>query len=260
MTTPVPQKAPKHKMIPYREGGPIDYASLDFDASRKEVPPDHMEQRREIYAVINLLTARFTDFDRRPDVFLDTDTNICYDPTDLNVRVAPDVYLTFGVDAEAIRPRHIYLPWEVGKVPDWVLEIASESTRRVDINNKPGIYARISIPEFWRFDPTGGRYYGFALDGLRLVDGEYQPIELTTEPDGILKGYSEELELSLAWDDGWPRFYDPATGAYLEEWRDDRRALQAERAARAVAEAELEGERARIRLLEEELRRLRPGG
>ena len=157
-------------------------------------------------------------------------------PGNLNVRVAPDVYVAFGVDAEAIRPRQLYLPWEVGKAPDWVLEVASESTRRVDLVRKPSIYAQIGVPEFWRFDPQGGRYYGFALDGLRLSDGEYRPIELTTEPDGILKGYSEVLELSLAWDDGWPRFFDPAAGAYLQNWRQDRE---------------------RIRQLEEELSRLR---
>ena len=247
------KSADRYKMLPYRKGGPIDYASLEFDASKKEVPPDHMEQRREIYEVIGLLTAWFTDFDRRPDVFLDTDTNICYDPRNLNVRVAPDVYLAFGVDAEAIRPRRIYLPWEVGKVPDWALEIASESTRTVDLVRKPPIYAQIGVPELWRFDPTGGRYYRFVLDGLRLVGGEYQPIELTTEPDGILKGYSEVLGLSLAWDNGWPRFFDPATGAYLENWRQDREALRAEREARAA-------DQQRIRQLEEELRRLRPGG
>ena len=248
----------KYTMLPYRKGGPIDYASLEFDAGEKEVPPDHMEQSLEIHEVMGLLFAQFTDFHRRPDVFIDTDTHICYDPSNLNVRVAPDVYVAFGVDNEAIRPRRIYLPWEVGKVPDWVLEIASESTRRVDLNRKPAIYASIGVPEFWRFDPQGGRYYGFALDGMRLVDGVYRPIELTTEPDGILKGYSEVLELSLAWDDGWPRFFDPAAGAYLQNWRQDRDALRAERQARAAAEAELELARARKRQLEEELRRLRP--
>ena len=174
--------ANKYKMLPYRKGGPIDYASLEFDASKKEVPPDHMEQRREIYEVIGLLTARFTDFGRRPDVFLDTDTNVCYNPNNLNVRVAPDVYLVFGVDAEAIRPRQIYLPREVGKVPDWALEIASESTRLVDLNRKPAIYEQIGVPEFWRFDPTGGRYYGFALDGLRL-GGRKVPVRSSSPPN-----------------------------------------------------------------------------
>lgn len=243
----------KYKMIPYRWGGPIDYDSLEFDACEKEVPPDHMEQNQEIHEVIGLLSAHFADFHRRPDVFIDTDTNVCYDPRNLNVRIAPDVYLAFGVDAEAIRPRRIYLPWEVGKVPDWALEIASESTWRVDLVRKPPIYARIGVPEFWRFDPTGGRYYRFALNGLRLVDGQYQPIELTTEPDGILKSYSDVLKLSLAWDEGWPRFYDPAAGAYLDNWRQDREARLAAEEARAT-------DQARIRQLEEELRRLRPDG
>ena len=255
-----PKAAGKYKMLPYRMGGPIDYASLDFDPCETEVPPDHMEQNWEIHQVMSLLFAHFTDFHRRPDVFVDTDTNICYDPTDLNVRVAPDVYLAFGVDAEAIRPRRIYLPWEVGKVPDWALEIASESTRWVDINRKPAIYERIGVPELWRFDPTGGRYYGFALDGLRMTDGEYRPIELTTEPDGILKGYSEVLELSLAWDEGQPRFFDPSTGSYLEDWQQDREALRAERQALQAEREARAADHERIRQLEEELSRLRPDG
>ena len=71
-----------------------------------------------------------------PNVFLDRETFICYNPSNLNVRVSPDVYVTFGVDAEAIRPRRIYLPWEVGKPPDWVLEVASESTSSEDVLSK----------------------------------------------------------------------------------------------------------------------------
>ena len=235
-------KATIFTMLPYRRQGEIDYASLDFNPDEKELPSDHMEQNREIVAVLNLLCARFTDFGRRPDVFLDFETNICYDPGNLNVRVAPDVYLAFGVDAEAIRPRKLYLPWEVGKPPDWALEVASESTSRVDVNRKPAIYARIGVLEYWRFDPTGGRYHGRPLAGDRLADGVYQPIDLTAEPDGILKGHSEVLELSLCWDEGWPRFYDPATGTYLENWRQERQAR---------LDAEAENER-----LQEQLRRL----
>ena len=57
----------------------------------------------------------------------------------------------------------------MGKPPDWVLEVASESTSRVDVNRKPGIYAQIGVPEYWRFDPTGGRYHGQPMAGERLV-------------------------------------------------------------------------------------------
>ena len=243
-------KPVKYEMLPYRRQGEIDYTALDFNPDEKELPPDHMEQRREIDEIIGLLTARFTDFNRRPNVFLDRETFICYDPSNLNVRVSPDVYVAFGVDAEAIRPRRIYLPWEVGKPPDWVLEIASESTSREDVNRKPGIYARVGVPEYWRFDPTGGRYHGEPLYGGRLVGSEYRSIELTTEPDGILKGHSEILKLSLAWDEGWPRFYDPSTGNYLENWRQTS-------AARSEAEARAAEANTRADAAEAELRRLR---
>ena len=36
------------KMLPYRRQGEIDYASLEFDPNERELPPDHMEQSREI--------------------------------------------------------------------------------------------------------------------------------------------------------------------------------------------------------------------
>ena len=71
--------------------------------------------------------------------------------------------------------------------------------------------------EYWRFDPTGGELYGEALWGGTLVDGQYRSIPLTTEPDGVLKGYSDILHISLCWieEGNRLRFYDPATGSYL---------------------------------------------
>ena len=245
----------KTPMLPYRRQGEIDYASLDFDPDVTEPPPDAMEQNRELNEIHNLLIAHITGFDSRPDIFLDRETNICYYPPDLNVRIVPDLYLAFGVDAQAIRPRKLYLPWEVGKPPDWVLEVASASTGRADVNRKPGIYAQIGVPEYWRFDPTGGRYHGEPLTGLILEGGRYQPVELTTEPDGVLKGYSPVLGFSLCWDQGWPRLYNPATGAYLENWREAAaraQAAEAQRDAEALARAEAEAEVQRLR---EELRR-----
>ena len=220
-------------MLPYRRQGEIDYAGLDFDPNEKSPKPDNMEQLNEMDEIMGLFRARFTDFNERSDVFLNRETYICYDPSDLNVRVSPDVYLAFGVDARAIPPRKLYLPWEVGKPPDFALEIASESTSRVDVNRKPAIYAAIGVPEFWLFDPSGGRYYGQPLWGGELVDGGYRELPPTREPDGILKVYSPLLAISLCWDDGWPLVYDPATGTYDTNWR-------AERAARVAAEAEVE--------------------
>ena len=269
MTTAKPLA--KYPMLPYRYGGEIDYASLEFDPDISDRPDDSMEQTLELEEIVNLLRARFTDFNRRPDVYIGRETKVCYNPRNLNFRVEPDAYVAFGVDARAIPPRRLYLPWEVGKPPDWVLEIASESTGRNDVDLKPSIYAQVGVLEFWRFDPSGGNYHGEPLSGWRLANGVYQQIPSTTEPDGILKAYSEVLQLSLAWDEGWPRFYDPAAGTYLDNWRQEREAheaalrverdaLQAEREARTTAEAQLESARARKLQLEEELRRLREEG
>ena len=279
MTTTAP--APATTMLPYREQGTIDYARLDFDPNKPVLKPEAMEQEQPVHEILGLLASRFTDFGQHPATFLSSNTIICYDPADLNVRVSPDVYLAFGVDAQAIRPRKLYLPWEVGKPPDWVLEIGSASTGREDVGRKRDLYAHIGVPEYWRFDPSKeSEYHGQKLAGDRLVGGEYRPIELTTAPDGLLKGYSDLLKLSLCWDDGWPRFYDPATETYLTNWRQERAARRAERdtyearaaveqagrlaeqAARRVAEnraaseqAAREAAEARIRQLEAELRR-----
>ncbi len=239
-------------MLPYRHLVEIDYDSLDFNPDVTEPPPDAMEQNRELYEIQSLLHAHITDFGQRPDIFFDRETNVCYDTGNLNRRIAPDLYLAFGVDAEAIRPRKLYIIDEVGKPPDWVLEVASESTAQNDLTYKTSLYARIRVPEYWRFDPTGGRYHGEPLTGLRLEGGQYRPVELTTEPDGVLKGYSAVLGLSLCWDQGWPRFYNPATGAYLENWRE-------ERAARAEAEVRADTAEAELRQLREQLRRQQPG-
>ena len=112
----------------------------------------------------------------RSDVFMDTNSIVYYDPADRNRRVQPDVYIAFDVDAEAIRRRNGYVIWEVGKPPDFVLEVASESTADNDSGSKRDLYARIGISEYWRFDRTGGDLHGAGLTGEYLEGGNYRPI------------------------------------------------------------------------------------
>ena len=243
--------APATTMRPYHRQGAIDYARLDYNPDEPVLKPDAMQQNPPLHEILGLLASRFTAFQRRPDVFLEANTILCYDPDDLNVRVSPDVYLAFGVDADAIRERKLYLPWEAGKPPDWVLEVASVSTAREDVGRKRDIYAHIGVPEYWRFDPQDGAYHGERLAGDRLVGSGYEPIPLTTAPDGILKGYSEILGLSLCWDENWPRLYDPVTHTYLETWQQERMARQtaesraaSEQAGREAAETQVAVEQA----------------
>ena len=213
-------------MPPYVKQGEIDYASLDYNPDEPEPMPDAMEQEFVVQEILGIMHSRFTGFKTRPDVFLSSNTILCYEPSNLNVRRQPDIYLAFGVDQAAIRRRKLYLPWEAGKPPDLALEVGSESTGSEDTVVKPRVYATIGISEYWRFDPSGGEHHGEPMSGWVLHDGAYHPVQLTIEPDGILKGYSELMQLYLCWDEGWPRFYDPATGTYLENWRQERARLQ----------------------------------
>ena len=55
--------------------------------------------------------------------------------------VSPDCYVALGLSAEAlesIERNNTYLLWEVGKVPDFVLEIGSGSTPDTDMFHKRG--------------------------------------------------------------------------------------------------------------------------
>ena len=186
----------------------------------------------------------------RPDMFLDTGGFVFYDTSDLNRRVRPDLYLAFGVDPAAIYARNGFVPEEVGKPPDFVLEVGSPSTARIDTERKPILYGGMGVGEYWRFDPTGGDYYGYALAGDILVDGAYQPIPITAEPDGMTWGYSPLLDLNLCSQDGRLIFHDPKTGRYLLN-------LPETQAVLAEQTAALEASNTEVQRLREELRRLR---
>ena len=75
--------------------------------------------------------------------------------------VSPDCYVVFGLSDAALRSlslegNNTYLLWEVGKPPDFILEIGSRSTARADLGSKRELYAEIGVGEYWRYDATGG--------------------------------------------------------------------------------------------------------
>ena len=162
----------------------------------------------------------------------------------------PDLLVAFDVDPAAYEASNGYVISEQGKPPDFVLEVASESTAQVDINEKRVEYAVLGIPEYWRFDKTG-EHHGERLAGDRLVDGAYVALPIEELSDGSLQGYSAALELNLRWERGQLAWYDPATGQHILTYDDLRVQLDSERVRADQAEA-------RVRELEAELRRQRP--
>ena len=167
--------------------------------------------------------------------------------TDMTGVRYPDLFVAFDVDPAAYYASNAYVISEQGKPPDFVLEIASRSSGRTDTGPKRRDYAALLIPEYWRFDETEtGRYHGARLAGDRLVNGEYEDIDIEELPDGSLQGYSAVLNLYLRWERGELAFYDPATGLPIAS-------LHSEREARRAAEARAAAAEARIRELEEQL-------
>ena len=173
---------------------------------------------------------------------------LCRRRSDLPRCPYPDMIVAFGVDADSINETNGYVIEEVGKPPDLVLEVASRTTGRRDYIDKREIYASLRVPEYWRFDHSGGRYHDAGLACDILADGSYQTMEMATEPDGVIWGHSEVLGLSVCWVEGRLRFWDRQQGGYLPDLREEHARADQE-AARADREA------ARVRELEEELRR-----
>ncbi len=199
--------------------------------------------------------------------------------TDFDKRRAryPDLLVAFGVDPAAYKASNGYIVSEQGKAPDFVLEVASESTGETDVGPKRDYYAALGIGEYWRFDETG-EHHGTKLAGDRLVEGRYEPVEIEELPGGVLQGYSRALNLNLRWEEGRLAWHDPATGRPIATLEDERRERLREREGRVQAEASADIERqsriqiearanaaearadtveARNRELEEELHRLR---
>ena len=101
----------------------------------------------------------------------------------------PDLLIAFDANPEAYQGSNSYVISEQGKPPDFVMEIASQSTGQEDTGNKRTWYADLGIPEYWRFDQTG-RFHGSRLAGDRLVGGRYEPIAIEEAEEEVLQGYS----------------------------------------------------------------------
>ena len=204
----------------------------DIFYEEKEPVEDSMLQELAIDRITRLLRERYED---RPDVFISGTVFVSYDITNGNARVGPDLFIAFDVDVAGIREN---LPnfwiWETGKAPDFVMEVASPSTAANDLGWKRELYQQLGIQEYWRFDPTGGRLYGQALAGERLVDDSYREYPVESGADGSARGYSELLDVVFAWNGAEFDVLDPVTGLTIDK--------------RAAAEA-------RVRELEEQLRR-----
>ena len=202
--------------------------------------------------IVRDLDGHFRDV---PGVNANGDTFIYYVEGNPRRSFSPNCYVVFGLTDAALESlslegNNTYLLWEVGKAPDFILEIGSPSTAATDMGRKRDLYAELGVSEYWRSDATGGEFYGEPLVGERLMDREYRRLEMRRESDGRVWSHSDVLNLELWWMDGDLRFWDPASESWLLRREEERARAEEERAGRVAAEyrvAELEAEVRRLR-------------
>ena len=168
----------------------------------------------------------------------------------------PDLLVAFKVNRPNVIHQMGYSIQDQGKPPDFVLGVASPATGRIDYTAKRTDYAAFGIPEYWRFDSSGGRYYDAPLAGDLLVEGQYRPIDIIQVDENHYWGHSPALNLALCWEFGHLRWWNPATRQYLRTFAEEADGREQKRLARLSAESQRDQAEARVRELEEEIRRL----
>jgi Uma2 family endonuclease len=186
----------------------------------------------EMADLIRALRRRYRDV---PDVYVTGNLFFYYVKGDPRSVVAPDVFLVCGV---AKRKRRTYKLWEEGRIPSLVIELTSDSTKDEDLSKKKLCYESLGVEEYFLHDPFGD-YLDPTLQGFRLVNGRYRPVE--AEPDGSLRSLTTGLILQV--EGTRLRLVDAVTGERLL-WDDE-------------LDEKVEATERRAAALEEELARLR---
>ena len=164
-----------------------------------------------------------------PMTYVSGNLLLFYEEGNKRRHVSPDVFVVHGIPK---RLRDNYLMWEEGKGPDFVIEVTSKTTRREDREKKRDLYRDVlGVTEYFLFDPLGD-YLRPRVQGNRLVDGDYAPIEPV---DGRLP--SAVTGLHLEPDGHSLHLFSPALGRWLPTTAER---ADEETAKRRVAEAEVE--------------------
>ena len=81
--------------------------------------------------------------------------------------------------------------------PDWVCEVLSSSTRKVDLHEKRPIYAREGVTHLWLIDPTDR-----TLEAFELHDGQWLLIASAKEDEPVSIRPFDAITFGLG--DLWP--------------------------------------------------------
>ena len=222
-------------------------------------PPRDIDMVTQLPHTARIHTILADWFRQRPDVLVSDvlvsgKGYLCRTAGEARRSPHPDcmVALDLSIPPLEIEMSNGYTISEIGKPPDFVLEVASESTGLRDCTIKREQYANLGVGEYWRFDRTGGLFHDAALAGDRLTpEGRYEPMRLDEQSNGSIRGYSPALRLELRWESNWLYFWDPATRTYLPDLTEAKAQRDAVAHLRDVAVRRADAEAAARRLAED---------
>lgn len=223
-----------HARALYRPVPPVDRDDEGYPYS-DSLPVESWKHERARAHLVDVVQARFAG---RADVFAASELGFYFERGNRKALVVPDAFVVFGVDAN---PDLSYKLWEHRRVPDFVMEVLSRRTWRKDVHDKPALYADLGVREYWLFDPYRTRRDdGAVLEGRRLADGGWVPVEPCATGDGFVSGV---LDLDILVAGGELRLRDRETGEIVPNLsesiaRNKQSSKRAdEQAARAIEEA-----------------------
>lgn len=207
-----------------------------------------------MFRLLEIFRQRYRD----QQVYIASDLLVYYEEGAPSKFVVPDCFVV--LDCKPGR-RRTFQTWNEKRVPDVVFEVTSRGTSSIDIVDKPVIYERMGVQEYFLYDPTAS-YLEPPLQGYRMTNGSLHQI---AEANGRLRCETLGVELFLRDDDlvivDMKTGVEQLTKADAEELAREqaqRKQVEAQRKHEQELEARLIAER-RVRELEEKLRQLESG-
>ena len=164
------------KFTTYIEGYPVEEESVPGGGCHGE----------QISSIFTQLKGHFVNL----PVYVGSESFVYYQEGDIRKKLAPDIYVIFGVEPAQ---RSSFYTWREKAVPRVVIEFLSEGTEDNDRYNKREIYFEgIGITEYLIHQPDGEKSDEF-LGWRRTDDGTIEELQKDSR-DGL---FSAELNLGF---------------------------------------------------------------
>jgi len=155
--------------------------------------------------IANLVLTLAAFFHNRADANAFGDIMFYYKEGSPKHFVAPDVMVCFGANKS---PRRVYKLWEE-TTPKVIIEIASGSTWRDDLEKKFELYEFLDIDEYYVYDPTY-QYLPTPFVAYRLINKQFVDVKIENG-----RVFSEALGLELIDTGETLRLFNPETNEFL---------------------------------------------